>query len=781
MMNLVGVLFLFMILLPMRASGQDCGGSWNWADPSAPGNDLESVAYIGREFVAVGDYGTILSSTDGVSWTAHPTGWLGTLYGIAGAPGLYVAVGEEANPPYSPVAACLTSPDLTTWTVHHPQNFSFHQVAYGLGRFFAVPNQLPPVQSVDGVTWRPVAGFEDNSVSSITFSTDRFLMIDQWHRCLVSLDGQSFSPLALPGFTVTSIVWTGSMYVTVGERYDASQNSLLPVAFTSPDGVNWTQSAVDPPGFLKSNLAVGDDGIVGIGDGCFLFSQDGTRWTRLERETRAKLTGGVAYGAGRFVTVGQGGTRISSENGTIWASQTGDRWSRFDAVAQGPDGWVLIAYWPYYKQEVTTIYFSRNGVDWSPVKTDIPGPLYRVAYGNNLYVAVGYPDESLTGLMWTSPDGLTWTQQDASVLSMPNAIAFGGGRFAAAGPRAFYTSTDGVHWQTHSGLHRTVVGMTYGSNQFCAVTREGEAGTSGSILVSQDGAVWTVSLQTSGMAPQAVAYGAGRFVAAGSNGSIFTQMDNGSWTTAQVDETVDFRALTYAAGQWVAVGKDIWASHAQASYAYTSEDGITWTKHLMGTSQPVYALAFCDGIFLAAGESGAMLSSACSSWIDRLSPSRGSTAGGQWVTLSGGGLGSPLGVRFGGLPATAIDPISDSVLRAQVPPQAAGVVDVTVDLASGGTVRMEAGFGYQPPPTISRVAVLTGPFRLAITGDNFETASVVRVNGTSVPVTAWKSPTSVVAKGGATLKGLVPPGQTVSVSVDNGDGILSAPFSCRLR
>jgi hypothetical protein len=57
------------------------------------GNDLRGVAYGNGTFVAVGKGGTILTSPDGVNWTAQTSGMRSWLSSVTYGNGLFVAVG----------------------------------------------------------------------------------------------------------------------------------------------------------------------------------------------------------------------------------------------------------------------------------------------------------------------------------------------------------------------------------------------------------------------------------------------------------------------------------------------------------------------------------------------------------------------------------------------------------------------------------------------------------------------------------------------------------------
>ena len=61
-----------------RVSQRSAGGSTNLF-VSATTNQLNGVFYTGSEWVAVGQSGTVLTSTDTETWTVQPTGFTGFL------------------------------------------------------------------------------------------------------------------------------------------------------------------------------------------------------------------------------------------------------------------------------------------------------------------------------------------------------------------------------------------------------------------------------------------------------------------------------------------------------------------------------------------------------------------------------------------------------------------------------------------------------------------------------------------------------------------------------
>lgn len=109
--------------------------SWNAADwMSLPDGIWNSVAFGNGIFVAVGS-GTnrIMTSTDGISWTARTAPETNNWSSVTFAAGLFVAVG------YSGTNRVMTSTDGITWTMRPAAAaYGWGAVTYGTGAFVAV-------------------------------------------------------------------------------------------------------------------------------------------------------------------------------------------------------------------------------------------------------------------------------------------------------------------------------------------------------------------------------------------------------------------------------------------------------------------------------------------------------------------------------------------------------------------------------------------------------------------------------------------------------------------
>jgi hypothetical protein len=77
-------------------SGSGVGTTWTRRTRTSQGNWLFGVAYGDGLFVAVGEDGIILTSPDGVDWTAQTSGTGNDLNGVAYGDGLFVVVGDRS-------------------------------------------------------------------------------------------------------------------------------------------------------------------------------------------------------------------------------------------------------------------------------------------------------------------------------------------------------------------------------------------------------------------------------------------------------------------------------------------------------------------------------------------------------------------------------------------------------------------------------------------------------------------------------------------------------------
>jgi hypothetical protein len=145
--------------------------------------------------------------------------------------------------------------------------------------------------------------------------------------------------------------------------------------------------------------------------------------------------------------------------------------------------------------------------------------LYKVTYGNGLYVAVGD-----AGTILTSLDGTSWTYRTFADGPGLKSVIYGNHQYLTVGNSGTaLSSPDGIAWTSHvidsgASFHDVI----YADSQYLAV------GDFGAVFTSPDGAVWTArpSIAVSGL--MAACYRNGQYIVVGDWGTILTSMTDNS-------------------------------------------------------------------------------------------------------------------------------------------------------------------------------------------------------------------------------------------------------------
>ncbi|MGA9750486.1 MAG: carboxypeptidase regulatory-like domain-containing protein [Acidobacteriota bacterium] len=411
-----------------------------------------------------------------------------------------------------------------------------------------------------------------------------------------------------------------------------------------------------------------------------------------------------------------------------------------------------------------TILTSPDGLAWSLRPTSASDTLFGIAYGNGRYVAAG--DNTL---FW-SDGGANWTKILITSVNGLRDVAFGANRFVAVGViGGIITSPDGINWSAVTApTQDDIYSITFGANQFVAV------GQYGLVLTSPDGLVWTPRPSGVGLPLYAVCYDGSLFVAVGRQGTILTSPDGQVWTLRTSPTTLDLLGVDSGAFRFLAVG--------DTGLILTSPDGITWTVQPSGSGADLGAAAFGNKRLLAAGGNGTILWSDCSGALGH------SISGG--VTTPSGTPVASVNVGLGGDLVSSTSTGADGrFLFTDIPDGAYSLTPTKSGLTFNPTSRAVVVAGADvsgqdfvqvvvTPPAISSVAKAGNPFRLKIYGTNFHSGCEVKINGNDVPETKFKNAAYLLAKGGAALKSMVPKGATMQVTVTNvDDGGISSPFS----
>ena len=267
--------------------------------------DLFGITYGQGLFVAVGDSGAILSSSDGVTWTNQSVATSNAFHGVTYGNGTFVAVGK--------LGLILTSPDGVIWTSRASGTDHYLKgVAYGNGVYVAVGSGGGTIlSSSNGLTWT-VRVLSAEDLNGITFGNGLFLAVGNGalggeSLILTSTNGEMWDfPSSGTGKNLRGAAYGNDRFVIVG-----NDGTIL----NSLEGADWTNSAM---GCLSTNnlrgITYANGAFAAVGNfGAIRTSAEGAIWTCRSSGTTNNLHS-VAYGHGTFVAVGNSATIVQSES-----------------------------------------------------------------------------------------------------------------------------------------------------------------------------------------------------------------------------------------------------------------------------------------------------------------------------------------------------------------------------------------------------------------------------------------------------------------------------------
>jgi hypothetical protein len=103
---------LFVVVFICKGDPLD---HWAWRAPMPPGDNVVAIASGNGQFVAVGENGNIITSSDGTNWISRQIGAAINFNGIAYGNGLFVAVGLDVIDSYVH-GAIYISTNAVDWT-----------------------------------------------------------------------------------------------------------------------------------------------------------------------------------------------------------------------------------------------------------------------------------------------------------------------------------------------------------------------------------------------------------------------------------------------------------------------------------------------------------------------------------------------------------------------------------------------------------------------------------------------------------------------------------------
>jgi len=208
------------------------------------------------------------------------------------------------------------------------------------------------------------------------------------------------------GFSWDSFMASAAVVVGVGAPLVSTNQSSFRRA-SSPAGASDL--------FIAAAYGAGTFVAVGFSTN-IITSRDGFVWNA--GPSLGPLTG-LTYANGRFVAVGT--NVFTSVDGATWEMGHLDSGMNLEDVVYGAGTFVSVG-------NGGTIAVSPYGLSWIRVNSGVKTDLLGVAYAAGNFVAVGD-----AGVILTSTDGRTWQRRPSPVASFLWSVAYGNGTFVAVG------------------------------------------------------------------------------------------------------------------------------------------------------------------------------------------------------------------------------------------------------------------------------------------------------------------------------------------------------------
>ena len=402
------------------------------------------------------------------------------------------------------------------------------------------------------------------------------------HNTTSDLNGVVFARLDSldPDATEASV---GELFVAVGDAQTiivSSDGRLWDLRMTSHGSSEWL------------DVAYGDGRFVTVGtEGMFAYSEDGIDWQTGEFGFLFTARS-VVYGAGAFVAVGDGGRIYRSEDGLEWTRQFSGLSDDIHGVAHGPSGFVAVGV-------AGRVLVSRRGIDWTTGRAGaVDATLRDVAFADGQYVSVGDG-----GVVTRSPDGSDWSHvtnwQPNSSSRHPQGldllgVLHDGRRFMAVTDRGVLRSTDAEGWtwvgldafnRIEFGTYYALADVAFGGDRYVAV------GSAGRIEISEDGLTWASYGLAGG---SGIDYSGGQFIVLGWRASFVANSRDGiSWSYELLQgHEVAMRQAAFAGGQYVGIG---------GGRVFRSRDGTGWVHRLLDARLSLRDIDYGNGRYVAVG------------------------------------------------------------------------------------------------------------------------------------------------------------------------------------
>ena len=621
---------------------------------------LKAITYGNGRFLAVGEDGSVLTSTDGKTWNGGTAGGAPDFRSIAWGGTGWVAI--ALNPANGRPQNVLTSPDGFSWTARGKVAVDDNTDIFKLRSFgttcYALGWPTGVRYSTDsGLTWK------DGNLPSGTWTTlDLAMAPDGTFICPAQANHQGNAGALL--VSADGINWVRS-----GGNADVGANAVTMVygaggmLSVQNGGVVRRSASFYPgnsnpvPGFTSAPATGSARQVTPFTAGA--TDSDGDPLTYVwdfGPQTDMQEGGASAmffpFGTSQSITLRvldeRGGQATLSHPITVsdpartFTNRTVPATGRFTAVASG--GGRVVAVGEESPGLSTGPYaWSTDGITWNSGTLGNNVHMAAITYDGSKFIAVGRDYDfgvgvnGWVGKILTSPDGATWTSRFTGGKDL-RAIAVGSQYVAAGISGEVVVSTDGITW-TRSNIANFAPyrfeGLSWNGSTFLLTGFTTATNGDAQAWISSNGSTWGPRSSNLGLpAGQTVRRNAwlnDRFVTSGWSSKLLVSTDNGTTFTTTRTSSEDLEAYAYGAGIYFTAGNDRTNSNAGVDVDVMSLDGRTWYSYPAGTTTDRFAATFFNNTIITVGDSASIRQSgvispggaAYSSWYSTNFPGSG--------------------------------------------------------------------------------------------------------------------------------------------------------------
>lgn len=472
--------FIVLLLIVPAAWADQTGWKYTYNPPGDKIKNLNSLAYGGGVYVAVGNEGVIISSADGKDWFRCLPKTKENLLNVKYLNNLFVATGNNS---------ILTSSDGVNWDFN--SFLDIVDITYGKGKFIAADKTGDIFSSTDMKQWTKltVPGGK-NGLSYIDYVNDWFIASTSMGALFLSSDGVNWSMEQGPGI-LTKVVYDGdgflALCLTDGKKYSSKnlvdwdeESSGIYTGMVLEDLINNADKyylvagnyVMTPNGYTKMlHIGTGFDvyaiiangGLMAVSDNGYIMTYPGSGWVEPNIvNTLDKLY----FENDKFVSTGQGKTSVTSLDGHKWLLGINEGKPTIKGIVSNGQRQAKIS-------SNGSILTSTDAVNWTG--TQLPentGIVKALACGNGKFVAITADTKVLVSL-----DGVKWgsINTDSRLNFKPTGVAFGEGIFVATCGDRFFISENGQFWEEYPGFTcpTGLLDIAYGKGFFAALHKNG--------------------------------------------------------------------------------------------------------------------------------------------------------------------------------------------------------------------------------------------------------------------------------------------------------------------